>query len=126
MTKTPIVSPKLKPPAGPFSPAIKCQGFIFLSGQIGHDPATGKLVPGGAAAEAEQVFKNMGAVLEAAGKSFADVVQARVFLTNMGDYAAVNAVYAKHFPQPYPARTAVAVAALPAGASFELDLVASA
>lgn len=126
MTKTAIVSPKLTPPVGPFSQAIKCQGFIYLSGQVGQDPATGKLVPGGVAAEAEQVFKNIGAVLEAAGKSFTDVVQVRVFLTNIGDYAAVNAIYAKQFSQPYPARTAVAVAALPLGASFEVDLVASA
>lgn len=126
MTKTAIVSPKLTPPVGPFSQAIKCQGFIFLSGQVGQDPATGKLVPGGVAAEAEQVFKNIGAVLEAAGKSFADVAQVRVFLTNISDYAAVNAIYAKQFSQPYPARTAVAVAALPLGASFEVDLVASA
>ena len=126
MTKTAIVSPKLTPPVGPFSQAIKCQGFIYLSGQVGQDPATGKLVPGGVAAEAEQVFKNIGAVLEAAGKSFADVVQVRVFLTNISDYAAVNAIYAKQFSQPYPARTAVAVAALPLGASFEADLVASA
>lgn len=126
MTKTAIVSPKLTPPVGPFSQAIKCQGFIFLSGQVGQDPTTGKLVPGGVAAEAEQVFKNIGAILEAAGKSFADVMQVRVFLTNIGDYAAVNAIYAKQFSQPYPARTAVAVAALPLGASFEVDLVASA
>ena len=126
MTKTAIVSPKLTPPVGPFSQAVKCQGFIYLSGQVGLDPATGKLVPGGVAAEAEQVFKNLGAVLEAAGKSFADVVQVRVFLTNISDYAAVNAIYAKQFSQPYPARTAVGVAALPLGASFEADLVASA
>ena len=126
MTKTAVVSPKLTPPVGPFSQAIKCQGFIYLSGQIGQDPATGKLVRGGVAAEAEQVFKNLAAVLEAAGKSFADVVQVLVFLTNISDYAAVNAIYAKQFSQPYPARTVVAVAALPLGASFEVDLVASA
>jgi 2-iminobutanoate/2-iminopropanoate deaminase len=78
------------------------------------------------AAEAEQVFKNVGAVLEAAGKSFADVVQVRVFLTSISDYAAVNAIYAKQFSQPFPARTAIAVAALPLGASFEVDLIAAA
>jgi 2-iminobutanoate/2-iminopropanoate deaminase len=126
MTKSAIISPKLTPPVGPFSQAIKCQGFIFLSGQVGQDPATGKLVPGGVAAEAEQVFKNVGAVLEAAGKSFADVVQVRVFLTSISDYAAVNAIYAKQFSQPFPARTAIAVAALPLGASFEGDLIAAA
>jgi len=126
MTKTAIVSPKLAPPVGPFSQAIQCQGFIYLSGQVGQDPATGKLVEGGVAAEAEQVFKNVSAVLEAAGKNFADVVQVRVFLTNIGDYAVVNEIYARQFSAPYPARTAVAVAALPLGASFEIDLVAAA
>ena len=126
MTKSAIVSPKLSPPVGPFSPAIEVNGFLYLSGQVGQDPATGKLVPGGVAAEAEQVFKNVGALLEAAGKSFADVVQVRVFLTNISDYAAVNAIYAQQFSEPYPARTAVAVAALPLGASFEIDLVAAA
>jgi len=126
MTKSAIVSPKLTPPVGPFSQAIQCNGFIYLSGQVGQNPATGKLVEGGVAAEAEQVFKNIGAVLEAAGKSFADVVQVRVFLTNISDYAVINGIYARQFSPPYPARTAVAVAALPLGASFEVDLVAAA
>ena len=125
MSKTAITSPELTPPVGPFSQAIEVDGFLYLSGQVGQDPTTGKLVPGGVAAEAEQVFKNVGALLEAAGKSFADVVQVRVFLTNINDYAAVNAIYAQQFTEPYPARTAVAVAALPLGASFELDLVAA-
>ena len=125
MIKSAIVSPKLAPPAGPFSQAIRCQGFIYVSGQVGQDPATGKLVEGGVAAEAERVFKNLGAVLEAAGKSFDDVVQVRVFLTNINDYAVINGIYAKQFSQPYPARTAVAVAALPLGASVEVDLVAA-
>jgi len=126
MTKSAIVSPKLTPPVGPFSQAIQCNGFIYLSGQVGQNTATGKLVEGGVAAEAEQVFKNIGAVLEAAGKSFADVVQVRVFLTNISDYAVINGIYARQFSPPYPARTAVAVAALPLGASFEVDLVAAA
>jgi 2-iminobutanoate/2-iminopropanoate deaminase len=126
MTKSAIVSPKLAPPVGPFSQAMQCNGLIYLSGQVGQDPNTGKLVEGGVAAEAEQVFKNVSAVLEAAGKSFADVVQVRVFLTNIGDYPVINAIYAKQFSAPYPARTAVGVAALPLGASFEIDLVAAA
>ena len=126
MSKTAITSPELTPPVGPFSQAIDINGFLYLSGQVGQDPATAKLVPGGVAAEAEQVFKNVSALLEAAGKSFANVVQVRVFLTDISDYAAVNAIYAKQFSEPYPARTAVAVAALPLGASFELDLVAAA
>lgn len=125
MIKTAITSPKLTPPVGPFSQGIEINGFLYLSGQVGQDPATGKLVPGGVAAEAEQVFKNVGALLEAGGKSFADVAQVRVFLTDISDYAAVNAIYARQFSEPYPARTAVAVAALPLGASFEIDLVAA-
>lgn len=124
MSKTAITSPKVSPPVGPFSQAVRSQGFLFLSGQVGQDPATGKLVQGGVSAEAVQVFKNVGALLEEAGKSFGDVVQVRVFLTDMGDYAAVNVIYAQQFAEPYPARTAVSVAALPLGASFEIDLVA--
>ena len=90
---------------------------------MGQDPATGKLVAGGVIAETEQVFKNLGAVLEAAGKSFDNVVRAGVFLTSMGDFAAMNGVYAKQFSQPFPARTTIAVAGLPLGASVEIDLV---
>ena len=126
MTKTAIQSSKLAPAAGPFSQAIRTDGYIFFSGQIGQDPATGKLVAGGVVAEAERVFLNLAAVLEAAGKSFDDVVRVGVFLTNIGDFATVNGIYAKHFAQPYPARTTVAVAALPLGASVEIELVAAA
>ena len=87
--------PKLAPPVGPFSQAIRADGFIYLSGQVGQDPATGKLVEGGVLAETEQVFKSLAAVLEAAGKSFDDVVRAGVFLTSVGEFAAMNGVYAK-------------------------------
>ena len=125
MKKSAIVSPKLAPPVGPFSQVVQCNGFIYLSGQVGQNSA-GKLVEGGVATEAEQVFKNLSAVLEAAGKTFADVVQVRVFLTNISDYAVINAIYAKQFSAPYPARTTVAVAALPLGARFEVDLVVAA
>ena len=123
MAKTAIVSPRLAPPVGPFSQAIRADGFIHFSGQVGQDPASGKLVEGGVTAETEQVFKNLAAVLEAAGKSFDDVVRAGVFLTRMGDFAAMNGVYAKQFSQPFPARTTIAVAGLPLGASVEIDLV---
>ena len=123
MSKTAIVSPKLAPPVGPFSQAIRADGFIYFSGQVGQDPATGKLVDGGVLAETEQVFKNLAAVLEAAGKSFDDVVRAGVFLTSMGEFAAMNGVYAKHFGQPFPARTTIAVAGLPLGANVEIDLI---
>ena len=123
MTKTAITSPELTPPVGPFSQAIKVGGFIYFSGQVGQDPTTGKLVAGGLATEAERVFQNLSAVLEAAGKSFDDVVRASVYLTSMSDYVALNGIYAKHFRQPFPARTAIAVAALPLGACVEIDLV---
>ena len=117
-----IRSDKLSPPVGPFSQAIHSGDLIFFSGQVGLT-ADGKLVDGGVAAEARQVFANLAAVLDAAGKSFADVVRVGVFLTDMGDFAAINAEYARHFTEPYPARTTIAVAALPLGARVEIDMV---
>src|SRR5213082_2836559 len=107
MSKIAITSPELTPPVGPFSQAVEAGGFIYFSGQVGQDPATGKVVEGGIVAEAERVFQNLSAVLKAAGKSFDDVVRAGVFLTSLGDYAALNAVYARHFKQPFPARTTI-------------------
>jgi len=118
-----IRSDKLAPPVGPFSPAIRSGGFIFFSGQVGADPATGKLAEGGVEAEARQVFRNLATLLEAAGKSFGDVVRAGVFLTDIGDFAAVNAIYAGQFESPFPARTTVGVAALPLGARIEIELL---
>ena len=126
MSKTAITSPELAPPVGPFSQAIKVGGFIFFSGQVGLDPTTGKLVAGGIAAESERILQNLSVVLKAAGKSFDDVARAGVYLTSMGDFAALNGVYAKHFSQPFPARTTIAVAALPLGACVEIDLVVKA
>lgn len=126
MSKTAITSRELTPPLGPFSQAIRVGGFIYFSGQVGQDPTTGKLVAGGIAAEAERVFLNLSAVLKAAGKSFDDVARASVYLTSMSDFVALNSVYAKHFSQPFPARTTIAVAALPLGACVEIDLVVTA
>ena len=126
MSKTAITSSELAPPVGPFSQAIKVGGFIYFSGQVGQDPTTGKLVAGGIAAETERVFQNLSAVLKAAGKSFDDVVRAGVYLTSMSDFLAMNLIYGKHFRQPYPARTTIAVAALPLGACVEIDLVVKA
>ena len=123
MNKTAITSPELAPPVGPFSQAIKVGGFIYVSGQVGQDPATGKLVAGGIAAETDRIFLNLSALLKAAGKSFDDVVRAGVYLTSMSDFVALNGVYAKHFNQPFPARTTIAVASLPLGACVEIDLV---
>lgn len=126
MSKTAITSSELAPPVGPFSQAIEVDGFIYFSGQVGQDPATGRVVEGGIVAETERVFLNLSAVLKAANRSFDDVVRAGVYLTSMGDFAALNGVYAKHFRQPFPARTTIAVAALPLGACVEIDLVVKA
>jgi 2-iminobutanoate/2-iminopropanoate deaminase len=126
MSKTAIISPELTPPVGPFSPAIEVGGFIYFSGQVGQDPTTGKLVAGGIEAETERIFRNLAAVLKAAGRSFDDVVRAGVYLTSISDYGTLNGIYAKHFSQPFPARTVIAVAALPLGACVEIDLVVKA
>src|ERR1043166_2002812 len=122
MSKIAITSSDPAAPVGPFSQAVKIDGFVFCSGQVAQDPATGKVVEGGIVAETERVFQNLSAVLKAAGKSFDDVVRAGVFLTNMSDFAAMNGIYAKHFSQPFPARTTIGVAALPLGACVEIDL----
>jgi 2-iminobutanoate/2-iminopropanoate deaminase len=126
MSKTAITSPELAPPVGPFSQAIEVGGFLYLSGQVGQDPASGEGVEGGIVAETERVFGNLSAVLMAAGKSFDHVVRAGVFLTTMSDFVAMNGIYAKYFSQPFPARTTLAVAALPLGACVEIDLVVKA
>ncbi|HEY2824512.1 MAG TPA: Rid family detoxifying hydrolase [Gemmatimonadales bacterium] len=124
MTRQIVTTDKIAPAVGPFAAAVNARGVLYVSGQVALDPKTGKLIPGDVAAQAEQIFRNLAAVLEAAGKSFADVSRVGVYLTNMGDFAAMNAVYARHFEAPYPARTTIGVAALPLGASVEMDLVA--
>jgi 2-iminobutanoate/2-iminopropanoate deaminase len=110
---------------GPYSRAVWAGNLLYLSGQTGTDPATGKLVEGGAGAEAEPILKGLGAVLKEAGLSLADVIKANVYLTDIKDFAAMNKVYAGFFEEPHPARTTVAVAALPGGAHVEIELVAS-
>jgi 2-iminobutanoate/2-iminopropanoate deaminase len=126
MSKIAMTSPELTPPVGPFSQAVKVDGVIYVSGQVGQDPTTGKLVAGGIAAETERVFLNLSALLKAAGKGLDDVVRTGVYLTSISDYVAVNGIYARHFSQPFPARTTIAVAALPLGACVEIDLVVKA
>lgn len=123
LTLTAVRSQSLAPPVGPFSQAVRTGDLVFLSGQVGLD-ADGKLVNGGIEGQARQIFANLAAVLDAAGKGFADVIRVGVFLTDMGDFATFNAIYAGHFAEPYPARTTVAVAALPLGAAVEIDMVA--
>ena len=118
------ISPKDSgPPVGPFSLAIQADALLFLSGQVGTLPNSKRLVEGGIEPQTAQVLKNLQRILEAAGKSFADVVRVGVYLTSMDDFAAMNRLYATYFPEPYPARTTIAVAALPLGACVEIDMV---
>lgn len=109
---------------GPYSQAVVAGGFVFTAGQIALVPGTGELVGPDVRAQAEQVMKNLEAVLHAAGSSFSRVVKTTIYLTDMGDFAAVNEVYAARFPQDPPARSTVAVRALPKGAVVEIDVVA--
>ena len=121
--KTAITSNKLSPPVGPFSPALRDGEYIFFSGQVGQDPSTGRLVSGGVEPETEQIFANLTLLLAAADKTFSDVVRVGVFLTDISSFSTMNGIYAKYFAQPYPARTTVGVAALPLGASVEVDII---
>jgi 2-iminobutanoate/2-iminopropanoate deaminase len=98
--------------------------MLYLSGQVAQDPSTGRIVAGDVSRQTEQIFANVSSVLEAAGMTFANVVRVGVFLTDIRDFQAMNAAYARFFEAPYPARTTVAVAALPLGAAVEIDLVA--
>ncbi|HEX9688611.1 MAG TPA: RidA family protein [Thermoanaerobaculia bacterium] len=109
---------------GPYSQAAIEGGFLFTSGQVPLDPATGRLVEGGLEAAAERVFDNLEAILREAGLALSDVVKTTVYLTSAGDFGAMNAIYARRFGDHRPARSTVIVAALPAGAPLEIDLVA--
>lgn len=109
---------------GPYSHAIVSGGHVFLSGQTPIDANTGELVEGTIGDQTKQCFRNLGAVLEAGGLSFDDVVKVKVFLTDMKNFTAMNEVYAEHFSEPYPARTTIGVASLPLGADVEIELVA--
>jgi 2-iminobutanoate/2-iminopropanoate deaminase len=111
-------------PIGPYNQAIATGNLVFCSGQVGLDPATGTLVEGGVEAQARQAMKNLGAVLEAAGSSLGDILKTTIYLVDMGDFGAVNAVYGEYLGDPAPARSTVAVAALPAGAKVEIDAIA--
>jgi 2-iminobutanoate/2-iminopropanoate deaminase len=108
---------------GPYAQGIVAEGFLFTAGQVGLDPATMKLVEGDVAAQTRRVFDNLEAVLAGAGATLSDVVRAGVFLVDMGDFAKMNEVFAARFGAHRPARSTVAVAALPAGARVEIELV---
>src|SRR5512139_851862 len=110
---------------GPYSQAVRSGGFLFCSGQIPLDPATGKLVEGGIEVQTERVLRNLEAVLAAGGSSLAAVVKTTVYLADLGDFAAMNAVYGSFFAADPPARATVQAAKLPAGARVEIDAIAS-
>ncbi|MBR0026357.1 MAG: RidA family protein [Clostridia bacterium] len=109
---------------GPYSHAVAMDGIVFTSGQLGMDPATGKLVEGGVAAQAEQALKNLENVLKAAGADMDTVVKTTVFVQDLGDFATVNGIYNEHFKADFPARSCVQVAKLPAGALVEIEAIA--
>ena len=108
---------------GPYSQAIRTDVMVYSAGQVGADPSTGVLHDG-VAAQAEQALRNLAAVLDAAGTGLERVVKTTIFLVDMGDFAAVNEVYARHFTPPYPARSTIAVLALPKGAQVEIEVIA--
>ena len=110
---------------GPYSPAIRSGQLLFVSGQIALDPATGQMIAGDTATETRRVMDNLGALLEAAGLSFADVVRTTIFLADLGDFATVNEVYGSYFTPPAPARATVQVARLPRDARIEIDAIAA-
>lgn len=109
---------------GPYSQAIRIGEFVFTAGQVALDPASGEMIGSDVAAQTEQVMSNLRAVLAAAGTDLEHVVKTTVFLQSMGDFAAMNAVYARHFPEPFPARSTVEVGALPKGGLVEIECIA--
>ena len=108
---------------GPYSQAIRAGGLVFTAGQVGLDPSSGELVEG-VTAQADRALRNLAAVLTEAGTSFDRVLKTTIFLVDMADFAAVNEVYASHLSPPFPARSTIAVAALPKGALVEIEMVA--
>lgn len=119
-----VSTPNAPAAIGPYSQARIAGGFVFASGQIPIDPADGT-IPAGLEAQAEQVFRNVAALLEAAGTDMAHVVKTTVFIQHMEDFAAINAIYARHFVEPYPARSCVEVAKLPKDVLLECEVIAA-
>ena len=126
MAKQIVMTDRLAPAVGPFSAAVIVDGTLYSSGQIALDPQTGQLVDGGLTDQTSQVLRNIACVLEAAGCGLADVVKANIYLADMSDFAAMNAVYESHFEAPFPARTTVQAAKLPLGALVEIEVIARA
>lgn len=124
MSKTIVKCNKAPGAVGPYSQAVILDGWLWTSGQVALDPATGKLDGTDAATQADRALRNVKAILKEAGSGMGQVVRVTVYLTSMDDFAAVNEVYARYFDEPYPARACVAVSALPVGAMVEIDAVA--
>jgi 2-iminobutanoate/2-iminopropanoate deaminase len=124
MTRSAISTNAAPGAIGPYSQAISAGDFVFCAGQGAIDPGTGDVLTGPIEDETRRTLRNVGAILDAAGVGFADVVKTTVFLTDLGDFAAMNAVYATFFPDPPPARSTVQVAALPKGFKVEIEVVA--
>jgi reactive intermediate/imine deaminase len=123
MARIPISTDQAPAAIGPYSQAVRRGSFVFLSGQIPLDPATGALVEGDIAAQTRRVFDNLRAVVAAAGGSFDDIVRVGIYVTDLGDFAAVNAVMAENFQAPFPARSTIEVSGLPRGARVEVDAI---
>ena len=119
-----VFTPNAPAAVGPYSQAVDCGDLVFLSGQIPLVPATGLLAEGGIEAQARQMFENIKAVLAEAGMDFTNVVKTTVFMTNLGQFATLNGIYAEYFQAPYPARSCVEVTKLPKGVSVECELIA--
>ena len=124
MPRTPIHSDHAPKAIGPYSPAVRSGNLLFFSGQTPIDPATGELVVGDIVKQAVQVFENLKAVAAAAQINFGDVARVGIYLTDLANFAAVNAVMADYFQAPYPARSTIEVKGLPKGAQVEIDMVA--
>jgi len=124
MTRQSIQTAGAPSAIGPYSQGIAAGDLVFCSGQLGLDPSTGELVPGGVEAETERALRNLRAVLDAAGLTFADIAKTTIYLADIGDFGTVNAVYARHMPDPAPARSTFAVGALPKGGRVEIDAIA--
>jgi 2-iminobutanoate/2-iminopropanoate deaminase len=123
--KQAVFSDKAPKAIGPYSAAVRAGQLLFVSGQIPLDPATGQLVAGDIATQTRRVLDNVGALLEAGRRSFADVVRTTIFLADMNDFATVNEIYGQYFSEPYPARATVQVARLPKDARVEIDAIAA-
>ena len=119
-----ISTPDAPKAIGPYSQGIRASGFVFTSGQVAFDPATQQIIDGDISAQTDRVLQNLAAILKAAGCSLRDVLRCTVFLKNMDDFAAMNAVYGKYFEAPFPARSTVEVRRLPREVLVEIDMIA--